>query len=160
MNQLPEHTQALLSSAEGIITRLLATAGTATRRVRISAGDVAIEWTGAGTLAPAGAPPAASGAPGYDTEPGPKPAESPNGRAAHHLRAPTVGTFYRAPAPGEPPFVRPGDTVRAGQQVAIVEAMKLMIPVEADAAGTIAEVLAEDGASVEYGTELFRLDPA
>lgn len=73
------------------------------------------------------------------------------------LNAATVGTFYRAPAPGAPPFVNEGDEVSPGQQVAIIEAMKLMLPVEAERGGRIAEVLVADGEGVEYGQPLFRL---
>ncbi|WP_424185761.1 acetyl-CoA carboxylase biotin carboxyl carrier protein [Actinokineospora sp. G85] len=73
------------------------------------------------------------------------------------LSAPTVGVFYRSPEPGAAPFVGPGDTVVVGQQVGIVEAMKLMIPVEAEAAGVVVEVLKDDGAAVEYGEPLITL---
>jgi acetyl-CoA carboxylase biotin carboxyl carrier protein len=76
---------------------------------------------------------------------------------ADYLTAPTVGVFYRAPEPGAEPFVHTGDTVRTGQQVGIIEAMKLMIPVEADRGGRIAEVLKADGESVEYGEPIFAL---
>ncbi|WP_117209818.1 acetyl-CoA carboxylase biotin carboxyl carrier protein [Allorhizocola rhizosphaerae] len=71
------------------------------------------------------------------------------------LCAPTVGTFYVAPEPGAPPFVAEGDLVRAGQQVGIVEAMKLMIPIEAERDGQVVAVLAANGSSVEYGQRLF-----
>ena len=77
----------------------------------------------------------------------------------YDVRAPSVGVFYRAPEPGAPPFVGEGDTVRPGQQVAIVEAMKLMLPVEADRAGRVVEVLKRDGEPVEYGEVLFVLAP-
>ncbi len=77
----------------------------------------------------------------------------------HSICAPTVGVFYRAPEPSAAPFVSPGDTVVSGQQIGIVEAMKLMIPVEADRAGRIREILPENGASVEYGERLFTLLP-
>src|SRR5437660_1480532 len=73
------------------------------------------------------------------------------------LTASTVGVFYRSPSPGAAPFVKEGDKVSPGQQVAIVEAMKLMLPVEADRAGRIAEVLVKDGESVEFGQPLFRI---
>lgn len=73
--------------------------------------------------------------------------------------APTVGTFYRAPEPGAAPFVVEGDRVRAGQQIGIVEAMKLMIPLEAEHDGQVAAVLMEDGCPVEYGDRLFALTP-
>jgi len=73
----------------------------------------------------------------------------------HYLTSPAVGVFYRAPEPGTAPFVSEGDTVAAGQQVGIIEAMKLMIPVEADQAGRLVEVLKNDGEPVEYGERLF-----
>ncbi|MEZ5653938.1 MAG: biotin/lipoyl-containing protein [Burkholderiaceae bacterium] len=73
------------------------------------------------------------------------------------VEAATVGTFWVAPAPGADPFVQCGDTVEAGQQLAIVEVMKLMTEVVAEQAGTIDAVLAENGQSVEAGQPLFRL---
>jgi len=69
-----------------------------------------------------------------------------------------VGVFYRAPQPGAAPFVTEGDYITLGQQVAIIEAMKLMIPVEADRTGRITSVLVPDGESVEYGQPLFAVD--
>lgn len=73
------------------------------------------------------------------------------------LSASTVGVFYRAPEPGAAPFVAEGDVITPGQQVAIVEAMKLMIPVEAERGGQIVEVLVADGTPVEHGEPLFVL---
>jgi acetyl-CoA carboxylase biotin carboxyl carrier protein len=67
--------------------------------------------------------------------------------------------FYRSPSPGAAAFVKEGDQVVPGQQVAIIEAMKLMLPVEADKPGRVVEVLVKDGASVEFGQPLFRLAP-
>ncbi|WP_432840362.1 acetyl-CoA carboxylase biotin carboxyl carrier protein [Dactylosporangium sp. CA-092794] len=79
--------------------------------------------------------------------------------ATDHLHAPTVGTFYVAPEPGAPPFVEPGGLVAPGQQVGIVEAMKLMIPVEADRHCRILRVLVGDGTAVEFGQRLFAVAP-
>ncbi|PSL05968.1 acetyl-CoA carboxylase biotin carboxyl carrier protein [Haloactinopolyspora alba] len=76
----------------------------------------------------------------------------------HYIRSPSIGTFYRAPEPGAEPFATPGATVSAGQQVGIVEVMKLMIPVEADRPGRIADVLAENCHAVEHGQPLFALE--
>lgn len=76
----------------------------------------------------------------------------------HPIAAPLVGTFYRASGPGEDPFVQVGDVVTAGQQVAIVEAMKLMNAVEAEQSGTVTAVLVEDGEMVEFGQPLLVLD--
>jgi acetyl-CoA carboxylase biotin carboxyl carrier protein len=72
--------------------------------------------------------------------------------------APCVGTFYRAPEPGAAPFVADGDVVQPGQQVGIIEAMKLMMPVAADRAGRVRGVL-DDGVAVEYGAVLVTLVP-
>ncbi|MFY1615252.1 acetyl-CoA carboxylase biotin carboxyl carrier protein [Micromonospora sp. WMMD736] len=80
------------------------------------------------------------------------------GRTA--VRAPIVGTFYRASEPGARPFVAVGDLVRPGQPVAIVEAMKLMNEVSADRAGRVVAILVEDGQPVEYDQPLVELDPA
>ncbi|MET8309379.1 biotin/lipoyl-containing protein [Micromonospora sp. NPDC005173] len=80
------------------------------------------------------------------------------GRAA--VRAPIVGTFYRAPEPGVAPFVAVGDLVRPGQPIAIVEAMKLMNEVAADRAGRVVAILVEDGQPVEYDQPLVELDSA
>ncbi|MDQ3403035.1 MAG: acetyl-CoA carboxylase biotin carboxyl carrier protein subunit [Actinomycetota bacterium] len=78
--------------------------------------------------------------------------------AARTLSAPMVGVFYRAAEPGAAPFVGVGDAVVAGQQIGIIEAMKLMVPIVADQAGVIAVALKADGESVEFGEPLFALD--
>ena len=70
-----------------------------------------------------------------------------------------VGTFYAAPAPGEPAFVQVGDEVAANQTLCIVEAMKLMNEIAADEMGTIREVCVENGDAVEYGQVMFYLEP-
>jgi acetyl-CoA carboxylase biotin carboxyl carrier protein len=77
----------------------------------------------------------------------------------HAVRSPVVGTFYRAPAPGEEPYVEVGDTVRAGQTVCIVEAMKLMNEIVADVSGEVVEILAENTGGVEYDQPLLYLRP-
>ena len=77
----------------------------------------------------------------------------------HAVRSPVVGTFYRAPAPGEDPYVEVGDTVAAGQTVCIVEAMKLMNEIVADVSGEVVEVLAENAGGVEYDQPLLYLRP-
>lgn len=85
------------------------------------------------------------------------PAESavPQLPAGHVTTSPMVGTFYRAPSPGAAPFVNVGDTVKEGQTVCIIEAMKLLNEIEADKAGVIKEILVENGQAVEYGQPLF-----
>jgi acetyl-CoA carboxylase biotin carboxyl carrier protein len=78
----------------------------------------------------------------------------------HTVKSPIVGTFYGAPSPEAPPFVNPGDAVREGQVLCIVEAMKLMNEIEADVSGEVVRVLAENGQPVEYGQPLFSIRPA
>jgi acetyl-CoA carboxylase biotin carboxyl carrier protein len=78
---------------------------------------------------------------------------------SHLVRAPMVGTFYRAPAPGAAPFVTPGQAVEADTTVCILEVMKLMNSIEAGAAGVVKEVLVDNGAAVEYGTPLLVIEP-
>ncbi|MCK9923615.1 acetyl-CoA carboxylase biotin carboxyl carrier protein subunit [Frankia sp. AgPm24] len=75
------------------------------------------------------------------------------------IGSPSVGMFYRSPEPGKPPFVAEGDIVRAGQQVGIVEAMKLMIPIEADRGGRVVRVLVEDASAIEHDQPLLVLAP-
>ncbi|MBB5959556.1 acetyl-CoA carboxylase biotin carboxyl carrier protein [Saccharothrix tamanrassetensis] len=91
---------------------------------------------------------------------GPVVVEEVTGTDVPAIRSPSVGTFYRAAEPGAEPFVRVGDTVHKGQQVAIVEAMKLMLPVESDQDGRVASVLPADGDPVQYGQTLFTLEPS
>jgi acetyl-CoA carboxylase biotin carboxyl carrier protein len=76
------------------------------------------------------------------------------------ITAPIVGTFYAAPAPDSPDYVQVGDHVNAGQVLCIIEAMKLMNEIEADAAGIVKEILVKNEEPVEYGQVLFRIDPS
>ena len=143
--------RAVWDEARDLIKRL---EGSTVQRFSVEAGDTKIEIergmpagvvAGPAPVAAAGEEPAA-GAPELD------------GR--HPIKAPLVGTFYRAPQPGAPPFVNEGDTVDEGQVVAIVEAMKLMNQVQADKGGKVAEILAEDGAWVEFEQVLMYIEPA
>jgi acetyl-CoA carboxylase biotin carboxyl carrier protein len=77
--------------------------------------------------------------------------------ALHKVKSPIVGTFYESPSPGSAPFVKIGDVVEVGQVLCIVEAMKLMNEIEADAAGEIVERIAVSGQPVEYGQPLFAI---
>ena len=85
----------------------------------------------------------------------PPPAPPAAEEALHVVRSPIVGTFYEAPTPGAPPFVKPGDVVEAGQVLCIVEAMKLMNEIESDVAGEIVKKLVANGQPIEYGQDLF-----
>lgn len=96
--------------------------------------------------APAAPAPAAAGA------------ESDAGEAlpeGHVVRAPMVGTFYRAPSPGAKPFTEEGDNVAAGDTLCIIEAMKILNQIESDKAGTVKKILVENGQPVEYNQPLF-----
>ena len=88
--------------------------------------------------APAAAAPAAEAAP-----------------AGHVVKSPMVGTFYRSSAPGAAPFVDVGSTVKEGDTLCIIEAMKLLNEIDADASGTIKQILVENGQAVEFGQPLF-----
>jgi acetyl-CoA carboxylase biotin carboxyl carrier protein len=140
----PQGLGETLAAVQRTAAELLAAAPVPPSTLTVRAGDVSVEmgWTpGEAGAVPAPVTPITQAA----------------APAAETLDAATVGVFYRAPAPGAPPFVAEGDEVCAGQQVAIIEAMKLMLPVEAARAGRIAEVLVADGEAVEYGQPLFRL---
>lgn len=73
----------------------------------------------------------------------------------HVVKSPMVGTFYRASAPGNPPFIEIGATVKEGDTLCIIEAMKLLNEIDADASGVIKEILVENGQPVEFGQPLF-----
>jgi acetyl-CoA carboxylase biotin carboxyl carrier protein len=89
-------------------------------------------------------------------------AAAPAGRPAgwREVLSPIVGTFYRSPAPGSPPFVDVGTRVTAGQTLCIIEAMKVMNEIEAEFGGTVREILASEGSPVEAEALLFLVDPA
>jgi acetyl-CoA carboxylase biotin carboxyl carrier protein len=93
---------------------------------------------------------------------GPAGAPSPDS-AAHgqvDVTSPFVGSFYSSPSPDAPPFVEVGSVVRSGQTLCIIEAMKLMNEIEAECAGTVVEVFAQNGKNVEFGQKLFRIKKA
>lgn len=79
--------------------------------------------------------------------------------AGQTITAPMVGTFYSAPAPKDPPFVREGDSIQAGDIVGIVEAMKIMNEIESDVTGQVVRILVTNGQPVEYGQPLMIVEP-
>ena len=91
--------------------------------------------------------------------PAPPPAAEPAAENLHIVKSPIVGTFYEAPSPGAPPFVKVGDTVELGQVLCIVEAMKLLNEIESDVAGEIVKKMGSNGQPIEYGQELFTIKP-
>jgi acetyl-CoA carboxylase biotin carboxyl carrier protein len=90
----------------------------------------------------------------------PAPAPAPEKSNLTDVKSPMVGTFYRAPAPEAPPYVEIGSTVKKGQTLCILEAMKLMNEMESEVDGIVREILVENSDPVEYGQVLFRIDPA
>lgn len=110
--------------------------------------------------APAAAPPLASvAAAASPSAPAPEPPAAGEEAGLHIVKSPIVGTFYEAPSPGTPPFVKVGDQVEAGQVICIVEAMKLMNEIECDASGEVVKRMVTSGQPVEYGQPLFAIRP-
>ena len=104
--------------------------------------------------APAAAP--AAPAPAPATAPtAPAEAAAPAAPTGHAVKSPMVGTFYRSPTPGADAFVKIGDTVKEGQTLCIIEAMKLLNEIESDKSGVVKEILCENGQGVEFGQALF-----
>ena len=95
---------------------------------------------------------------GAAAPPAPAAVEAPPEPKGHQLKSPMVGTFYRAPSPGAPSFVEVGQSVTKGQTLCVIEAMKLLNEIEADASGTIKAILVENGQPVEYGQPLFLIE--
>jgi len=112
---------------------------------------------GAVSLAPGPAMLPAPAAPEARAAPPAPAAETEAGQEGHVIKAPMVGTFYRSPSPDAKPFVEVGQAVKEGDVVCIIEAMKLMNEIDADAAGVIKAILVENGQPVEYGQPLFIL---
>ena len=117
--------------------------------VRSHAGT--LSYAPAGMQFSGGAPHAGGGA---------APAPEPEPTDVLDITSPFVGTFYRSPSPEAPSFVEVGSVVRTGQTLCIVEAMKLMNEIEAELSGTVVEVFAQNGKSVEFGQKLFRIKKA
>ncbi len=120
-------------------------------RVRITRAVAAAPST---VIVPA-APPAPAAAPAAATL---GPEQAAPAHEGHVVKSPMVGTFYRAASPGAKSFVEVGDTVAQGDVLCIVEAMKLMNEIEADAGGTVKAILVDNGQAVEFGQPLFVID--
>ncbi|MGW4354926.1 acetyl-CoA carboxylase biotin carboxyl carrier protein [Nocardia sp. NPDC004582] len=140
--------------------------------IRVAAGEFQMEVTWperpAGPGVGAGEPiAAASNGNAARTEPSPAPvavlaesAEANGDSATFPLTASMVGVFYHAPEPGADPFVTVGATVTPGQQIGIIEAMKLMVPIQAERAGVVERILVPDATAVEFGAPLLLLREA
>ncbi|WP_294770784.1 acetyl-CoA carboxylase biotin carboxyl carrier protein [uncultured Rhodoferax sp.] len=108
--------------------------------------------------APAVAAPAApAAAPAAAAPAAPATAAAP-AAAGHAVKSPMVGTFYRSSAPGAKPFVEVGSTIKQGDTICIIEAMKILNEIEADKSGTVTQILCENGQAVEYGQPLFTIE--
>jgi acetyl-CoA carboxylase biotin carboxyl carrier protein len=147
--------RAVWEEARDLIKRL---EGSTVQRFSVEAGDtkIEIERGAAGGVIVSGAASATAASAAPALEEG---AEAPELDGRHPIKAPLVGTFYRASQPGAPPFVEEGDVVDEGKPVAIVEAMKLMNQVLADQGGKVAEIVVEDGQWVEFEQVLMYLVP-
>ena len=128
-----------IAEADGKVRIVKTTAASSSSAGSASAGQV--------IAAPAAAPAAAAAA-----EPEPP---APTGNV---VKSPMVGTFYRSASPGADAFVEIGSVVKVGDPICIIEAMKIMNEIEADAAGTIREILCENGQAVEFGQPLFVIE--
>ena len=128
--------------------------GTRLRIVRTHAAPAGAFHYPGGMHVAAGGPQPSAGAGGAEPAPLAEPTDVAD------VTSPFVGTFYRAPTPDTPSFVEVGAVVRPGQTLCIVEAMKLMNEIEAEISGTIIEVFAQNGKSVEFGQKLFRIKKA
>jgi len=128
--------------------------------IEIKEGEESVRISRAGSFAPAAAP-VAPAAVQVSAPPAAAPATTPSAEPAsdeisgHVVRAPMVGTFYRAPSPGAKSFVEEGQSVKSGDTLCIIEAMKLLNQIESDKAGIIKSVLVENGQPVEYNQPLF-----
>jgi len=154
---LEEIKQLVQVVVESGVAELEMTRGENRVRIRRSLRSAAQE-----VLIPAAASPASAPAP-PNASPQPHaaaPAAAPAAdESLSYVKSPIVGTFYEAPSPDAPPFVRVGDRVTPGQVLCIIESMKLMNEIEAEIAGTVVARLVENGSPVEYGEALFAIRP-
>jgi acetyl-CoA carboxylase biotin carboxyl carrier protein len=147
----PERIEQIVKEAKDLLSKL---EGTSVRRLSVAVGDFKVEIERAvaegaavvAAAAPVAGAPAAAGAAARDTR--------------HVMLAPLVGTFYRAPNAGAKPFVEVGERVQRGQPIGIIEAMKLMNEVAADATGVVVDILVENAQSVQFDQPLLVIDTA
>ena len=137
--------------AESGVSELEVTEGEDKVRIVKNPAPIAAPLQQVYAAAPAASAPAATSAPAAAPAVEATPAE-PTG---HAVKSPMVGTFYRSPTPGADSFVKIGDTVKEGQTLCIIEAMKLLNEIESDKSGVVKEILCENGQGVEFGQALF-----
>jgi len=146
----PAQLAELLAAVQASARMLLSDLPGQPRRIHLQVGDVLVdlEWAARSAVIPPLAPAEQASS-----------AKDPLESGLIYIRAEMVGTFYHASEPGARPFVAEGDVIEPGQQVGILEAMKLMTPVKADLSGRIAGILVADGEAVEYGQPLLTVEP-
>ena len=110
------------------------------------------------TYSMAPAPVAPAVVPAVEAAPAPAAAAVPAEPVGHTVKSPMVGTFYRASSPGAKPFVEIGDTIKEGETICIVEAMKILNEIRADKSGTVTKILVDNGQAVEYGQPLYVIE--
>jgi len=125
-------------------------------KVRIVKGSGPAPFVAASAAVLAPAPVAAPAAPAPSAAA--EPAAAPVAEAGHRVTSPMVGTFYRSSSPGAKAFVEVGDSVKEGDTICIIEAMKILNEIEADKSGVVKEVLCENGQAVEYGQALLVIE--
>jgi acetyl-CoA carboxylase biotin carboxyl carrier protein len=131
--------------------------------LEVTEGEEKVKIVKSGGAAHAHAVPATGPAPipapaAAPAAPAPAAAAAPEEIQGHMVKSPMVGTFYRCPSPGAKPFVEVGDTVKAGDTICIIEAMKLLNEIECDKDGVVKAILVENGQPVEYGEPLVVID--
>ena len=129
-----------ITEAEGTVRIVKSAPAPVAMVTQMAAAPVAV-------AAPVAAAPAAAPAPAVEAAP-----------AGHTVKSPMVGTFYRSSSPGAKAFAEVGQQVKEGETICIIEAMKILNEIEADKAGTITKILAENGQAVEYGAPLFIIE--
>ena len=128
--------------------------------IEIKEGEDAVRITRGGAVVPMPVPAPAAVAPAAAAVPAPAATETPVTEGGHLVRAPMVGTFYRAANPESPSFANVGDDVNPGKVVCIIEAMKLFNEIESEVKGKIVKVLVDNATPVEYDQPLFLVEPA
>lgn len=129
--------------------------------IEIHEGEESVRISRHGTLPPppvAPAPPAAAAPPAPPPSAAAEAEEKEPEMEGHVIRSPMVGTFYRAPTPGAKPFVTEGQSVKPGDTLCIIEAMKILNQIESDTAGVVKRILVENGQPVEYNQPLFIIE--
>ena len=130
--------------------------------IEVNDGEQSVRISRASRIATAAAAPAgavAAGAEPLAETPAEPSAEAPEAPQGEQVTSPMVGTFYAAPSPTSPPFVKEGDSVTAGDVLCVIEAMKTMNHIESEYTGTVAAILVENAEPVEYGQALFIIRP-